>query len=140
MSWHFWQAGRLRQLHSSTSRWGRHFSLPCVSLAAIFALQAQPPSFDPLYQTFEKAGCRACHNPEGVASPTRLRFPDPDAPSARIPAFGKSLVELVDRQDPENSILLRKPTNRIQHSGGERIRRGSEDEVTLKAWIAYLAR
>src|SRR5438034_2968657 len=87
----------------------------------------------------EKAGCRACHNPEGVASPTRLRFPDPDAPRARVQAFGKSLVELVDKQNPDNSVLLLKPTNRVQHSGGERIRRGSAEESALKSWIGYLA-
>jgi hypothetical protein len=44
----------------------------------IVAASAQPPfSFaDKLYPVLEKAGCRNCHNPEGVASPTRLHFPE----------------------------------------------------------------
>jgi hypothetical protein len=44
-----------------------------------------------------------------------------------VAALGNSLVELVDRRNPGNSILLQKGTNRIKHSGGERIRsmRGS---------------
>jgi hypothetical protein len=41
------------------------------------AASAQPFEFaEKLYPVFEKAGCRMCHNPEGVASATRLRFPE----------------------------------------------------------------
>jgi hypothetical protein len=80
-----------------------------------------------------------CHNPEGVASATRLRFPEEAAATDRIDAFGRSLVELVDRQNPENSILFRKPTARIKHTGGERIKRGSAEETLLKQWVEYLA-
>ena len=95
---------------------------------------------DALYPVLEKAACRNCHNPEGVASPTRLRFPEEGVAKTRVEAFGKSLVELVDRQNPDNSLLLRKPTNRLQHTGGERIPRGSPEEAALKSWIGYLAR
>jgi len=56
-----------------------------------------------------------------------------------VEAFGRSLVELVDRDNPDNSILLKKPTNRIKHSGGERIKPGSQEEILLKQWIGYLA-
>lgn len=80
-----------------------------------------------------------CHNPEGVASPTRLHFPEENAPNQKVEDFGRSLVELVDRENPENSILLKKPTNRIRHSGGERIKPGSPEETLLKQWIGYLA-
>jgi hypothetical protein len=48
-------------------------------------------------------------------------------------------VELVDREHPEGSILLDKPTNRIKHSGGERIKTGSSEEAQLRQWIRYLA-
>ena len=86
----------------------------------------------------EKAACRSCHNPDGVASPTRLHFPEPDAAPEKIEAFGRSLVILVDRERPDNSLLLKKPTNRIPHAGGERIKPGSPDEAVLKAWIERL--
>src|ERR1041385_2645935 len=102
--------------------------------------QGSPPDFGgKLYPVLQKAGCQQCHNPDGVASGTRIHFPEEDAPERRIEAFGKSLVELVDRQHPEKSLLLNKPTNRIKHSGGERIKRGSPEEVLLNRWIAYLA-
>jgi hypothetical protein len=87
----------------------------------------------------EKAACRSCHNQDGVASGTRLRFPEPDAAAERIEAFGKSLVALVDRAQPDRSLLFNKPTNRIPHTGGERLKPGSQDEVVLKAWIQHLS-
>jgi hypothetical protein len=103
-------------------------------------LLAQNRSFETgLYPVLESAGCRACHNPEGVASATRLHFPEADASAAKIPEFGESLVVLVDRQHPEASLLLRKPTARVAHAGGERIKPGSSEETVLKAWIDHLA-
>ena len=91
-----------------------------------------------LYQVMEQAACRSCHNADGVASATRLQFPDPGSDSEKIETFGRSLVILVDRGHPEASLLLKKPTNRIPHGGGERIKPGSPEEATLTAWIAKL--
>ena len=77
---------------------------PVLFLYAIAPLCAQDGSFGSgLFQVMEKAGCRACHNPDGVASPTRLHFPEPDAPSAKVEAFGRSLVILIDRDHPEKA-------------------------------------
>jgi Protein of unknown function (DUF1592)/Protein of unknown function (DUF1588)/Protein of unknown function (DUF1587)/Protein of unknown function (DUF1595)/Protein of unknown function (DUF1585) len=102
---------------------------------------AQEESFSKrLYPVLEKAACRTCHNADGVASATRLQFPEQEAKPERVEAFGRSLVVLVDRNNPEESLLLKKPTNRIPHAGGERIKPGSEDEKILKAWIQSLAK
>jgi len=110
-----------------------------IAGSALFAA-GQPPSFPKkVYPLLEKAGCRNCHNVDGVASATRLHFPSEDAAPARIEAFGNSLIEFVDRQVPDKSLLLLKPTLRVAHTGGERIRKGSADEATLRAWIAHLA-
>jgi hypothetical protein len=104
-------------------------------------LWAQDPDFrTTLYPVLEKANCRACHNTEGVASATRLHFPEADAPAAKIEAFGNSLVILIDRDHPDSSLLWKKPTLRIPHTGGERIKQGSPEEGILKAWIARLTR
>jgi hypothetical protein len=108
---------------------------------AATALAAQNGGFETsLYPVMEKAGCRACHNADGVASGTRLHFPERDAPPAKVEAFGRSLVSLVDRERPELSPLLRKPTARMPHTGGERIKAGSQEEAVLKAWIERLTR
>ena len=119
----------------------RGFRVLSFLAASALLLPGQQISFsDKIYPILEQAGCRNCHNVEGVASPTRLHFPDEDAAKARVEAFGKSLVELVDRQNPDNSILLMKPTQRVPHTGGERITKGSPEEATLKSWIGYLAK
>jgi len=47
-------------------------------------------------------------------------------------------VRNVDRSAPEKSLLLLKPTKRIPHAGGLRIKPGSPDEVILKSWIDKL--
>jgi hypothetical protein len=115
---------------------------------AFFAVASRESSFPAqestfsktLYPILEKAACRSCHNPDGVGSVTRLQFPEPDAKPERIEAFGRSLVALVDRNKPDESLLLNKPTNRIPHAGGERIKPGSNEEAILKEWIQYLAK
>src|SRR4051812_47991362 len=94
------------------------------------ATKAQTLSFaETVYPVLEKAGCAACHNPNGVASATRVHFPEAGASAEQIDAFGKSLVALVDRDQPSNSLLLKKPTKRIAHGGGERIKIGSPEEA-----------
>jgi hypothetical protein len=104
------------------------------------AVPAQTVSFaDAVYPVFQKAGCPACHNLNGVASATRLHFPDAGASPEQIEAFGKSLVILVDREQPLNSLLLKKPTQRVAHGGGERIKIGSPEEAALLSWIGVLA-
>lgn len=113
--------------------------IPALVTCALAA--APPPGYfsSTVYPVFQKAGCSGCHNPEGVASATRLHFPDPNAGQAAIEAFGTSLAILVDRDHPEESLLLKKPTRRIAHAGGLRIRPGTPEETALKTWIEYLA-
>ena len=105
------------------------------------ASPAQEASFSKaLYPVLEKAACRACHNSDGVASATRLLFPEENASVEQIEAFGLSLVELVNRDNPEQSLLMKKPTNRTPHAGGERIKPDSAEEAALKAWVQRLAK
>src|SRR5207247_5542656 len=102
--------------------------------------QAQPPiSFSrTVYPIFENAQCRGCHTDDGVASATRLHFPEPNASPEEIDAFGITLAALVDRADPDRSLLINKPTNRVRHTGGVRIQPGSFDEEALREWVRYL--
>src|SRR5262249_3973965 len=57
---------------------------------------------------------------------------------AQIELFGLSLAAVVDRSDPTRSLLFLKPTNRIKHTGGLRIKPGTEQEQILRTWIQYL--
>ena len=109
------------------------------------AVGAAEPALSPdyfvetLYPVLEQAQCRQCHNRNGVAARTRLRFPPAGASAADISLFGLALGVLTDRAQPEQSLLLRKPTARTAHTGGERIRRDSGGEQALRNWVRYLA-
>ena len=106
---------------------------------SIVEAQAPAPSFaTTVYPVLEKAGCRACHTDEGVASGTRLHFPEESASTEEVDAFGLTLAGLVNRGDPSSSLLLNKPTNRTRHVGGVKIAPDSADEQVLRAWIQHL--
>lgn len=92
-----------------------------------------------VYPVLESAGCRGCHVEDGVASGTRLHFPEANASRDRVQAFGITLVALVDKSAPSKSLLLNKPTARIAHTGGERIKPGSPEDKILSDWVRYLA-
>lgn len=93
-----------------------------------------------VYPMLQKAGCPGCHNHDGVASATRLKFPERDAPKDEIEAFERSFSSLVDRQSPAGSLLLTKPTMRVAHAGGKRIQPGSPEEALLRGWIEQAAK
>ncbi|MGH9675353.1 MAG: hypothetical protein ACRD44_19450, partial [Bryobacteraceae bacterium] len=64
----------------------------CV-LALWLGAQTQSPRFErDVYPVLAKAGCQECHNPNGVASATRIHFPETAATAEQIAAFGASLV------------------------------------------------
>ena len=112
-----------------------------VGWATAWPLPAQQEKTFPegLYLRLEAQNCRACHNSSGVASNTRLHFPESGASRGVIMAFGLELAQLVDRSSPDSSLLLLKPTNRIPHTGGPLIEVGSEDERMLASWVQFLA-
>lgn len=111
-----------------------------VAILSAFAVTAFAADFGrDVYPALETAGCRGCHAQDGVASTTRLHFPEAGAAPERINAFGRSLVALVDQKDPAQSLLLAKPTNRVRHAGGQRFRPGSPEEASLREWVTQLA-
>src|SRR5262245_46165083 len=83
------------------------------------------------YPVLHAKQCVRCHNDNGVASETELEFPRADAKPEEIAAFGLALVDFIDRRNPAESLLLKKPTRRIKHTGGQRIKPDSDEERTL---------
>jgi hypothetical protein len=135
-----------RQVGQAVSPVGPLLSLTLAVLLLLApAAHAQHGAVNPaffatkVYPIFESAQCRTCHATDGVASGTRLHFPEKDASQTQIQLFGLSLSSLVDRTTPTDSLLLIKPTNRLRHTGGERIHPGSDEEKLLTQWVKYLA-
>lgn len=91
-----------------------------------------------VYPLMQRVQCNLCHVDNGVASETDLDFPGRHANREQITAFGLGLMDLVDFEEPRQSMLLLMPTNREEHTGGERIKPGSDDEKILIGWIEYL--
>lgn len=110
-------------------------------VASAQATAAVDESFfaETLHPLLHAVQCERCHNDNGVASETRLEFPRPEADRDQITAFGLKLIDLVDLENPEQSLLLQKPTRRIKHTGGQRIKPGSDEEQALLSWVNYLA-
>src|SRR5437588_7430928 len=75
-------------------------SIAAVLSSVLWGQTGDLPFEKGAYVVLENAGCRACHNSDGVAAGTRLLFPEGNVNSARIEAFGRSLVTLVDRVTP----------------------------------------
>ena len=88
-----------------------------------------------VFPVLEKAGCSGCHNVDGVASGTRLKFPESPASPEAVNAFGRSLGLLVNKSAPEKSLLIQKPTKTVPHAGGRRIQPGSADEAKLRTML-----
>jgi hypothetical protein len=95
--------------------------------------QPLPPDFfsTRVYPALEAARCRICHAPDGVASATRLHFPEKEATAAQIEAFGRGLR-------PLESLLADKPTNRVKHTGGQLVKPGSAEDQLLRQWADHL--
>jgi hypothetical protein len=116
-----------------------------AALSTPFAFAEDQPRVDEsffaanVFPVLHAAQCERCHSDNGVGSETQLEFPAVGAKSEEITAFGLKLLDLVDRQNPSESLLLKKPTRRIKHTGGQRIKPGSKEEETLAAWVNYLA-
>lgn len=105
---------------------------PCLLAVFFFSADISGTFGQTVYPVLEGADCRSCHNSDGVASATRLQFPEHGASPGVVESFGKGLGRL-------GPLLLSKPTNRVPHAGGERIKPNSAEANTLKAWVDRLA-
>lgn len=106
----------------------------------VCAAWAQKPDFvTNIWPVLQQADCMGCHQANGVASTTRLVFPDAGASRQELEEFGDSLRSLVNRANPAESLLIAKPTNRARHAGGRRIAPGSAAESAWLGWIQHLA-
>src|SRR5437667_11654588 len=85
-----------------------------------------------------KAGCNAgtCHGNKngkgGFKLSLRGQDPDLDYIALTRDLFGRRL----ERLEPEQSLILLKPTTQVAHEGGMRFRKDSQEYEILRQWIA----
>src|SRR4051812_17591650 len=85
----------------------------------------------------DKQGCSiaACHGKFGGRGDFQLSLltlaPEDDYDPIVYGARGRR----VNLEEPEQSLILRKPTGQVQHAGGKRFEKGSLEYQTLLNWI-----
>ena len=103
----------------------RYVSILLLPLAAV----AGDPTFaGGLYPVLQKANCHGCHTDNGIASATRLHFPQDDASSrANRSLWPQPVAAYWIATGPRTRCSILKPTNRVKHTGGKLIPPGSPE-------------
>lgn len=101
--------------------------------------EAQKISFrNDVMPLLSKAGCNTgpCHgNANGKAS-FKLSLRGESADLDFFALTRDQLARRVDVLDPDQSLILLKPTTALAHEGGQRFRKDSPEHKLLRAWIA----
>ncbi len=101
---------------------------------------AQPPqTCDSSFFTGQVMGvalsrCAGCHVAGGTAANAALRVTLGDPIATQ-----ESVDNLIDKQDPDSSRLLKKPLNLLPHGGGQQLVAGSNEDQILHQWINLVA-
>src|SRR5262245_54105645 len=116
-----------------------HLLLTAVVLACLPNVMPAAESFrNDVMAVLSKAGCNqgSCHgNQNGKGGfKLSLRGEDPDADFNTLTR--DLLGRRVNRQRPDDSLLLLKPLGALPHEGGQRFRAGSPEHALLRGWIA----
>jgi len=108
-------------------------------VAALSVRSAEPVSFrNDVIPVLSKAGCSlgTCHGNKygkgGFKISLRCQDPDLDWLALTREASGRR----IDAIEPEQSLILLKPTTQVPHEGGVRFKRDSEEYRILREWIA----
>ena len=134
------EQGRIRPLHNGKVDLRVHaagMTLP-VSLEISGQKAVSPVSFD--YQVLPilaKSGCStgSCHGSPNGKGGFRLSLLAFDRDLDRRTLIREDLGRRTNPLDPEQSLLLSKPTMRVAHEGGKRLSRHDEHFQALRDWI-----
>src|SRR3981081_579059 len=119
----------------------KHVLLALVLLCVLPAarLRAEPVSFqNDVMAVLSRGGCNqgACHGNQNGKNGFKLslRGQDPDFDLAVLPRG--PLGRRIDRDRPDESLILAKATASTAHEGGKRFGVGSDEYRILRGWIA----
>jgi hypothetical protein len=120
-----------------------HFAVAAFMLAATWLPAGEIVSFrNEVVPVLSKAGCSlgTCHGNKygkgGFKISLRSQDPEFDWLALTRDAAGRR----VNAMEPEQSLVLLKPTTQVPHEGGARFKKGSEEYRILRDWIAQGAR
>ena len=117
-------------------QWGPHTKVVAVHVTGQQIVE--PVSFEHhTLPILAKSGCSggACHgSPNGKAG-FRLSLFGFEPSTDRDSLVREFQSRRVNPFDPDNSLLLKKPTMQIPHAGGRRLRQGTEAYRLLRDWI-----
>ncbi|TWU17291.1 Bacterial Ig-like domain (group 2) [Novipirellula galeiformis] len=85
-----------------------------------------------------KHGCNSgsCHGTPSGKGGFRLSLEAYDPDADKLTLIREALGRRTNANDPEQSLLLRKPTMEVAHGGGRRLHRDVPGYAVLKEWIA----
>jgi len=85
-----------------------------------------------------KAGCSAgtCHGNKNGKGGFKLSLRGQDPEIDYVILTRDSFARRVNSLDPEQSLMLLKPTVQVAHEGGSRFKEGSQEYEILRRWIA----
>src|SRR5262249_26979994 len=83
-------------------------------------------------------GCNsgACHGALAGKGGMKLSLRGYDPESDHFVVTRQASARRIDRQQPSDSLLLKKPTRKLAHGGGKRFEDDSNDYKLLLNWIA----
>lgn len=85
-----------------------------------------------------KAGCSAgtCHGNKNGKGGFKLSLRGEDPPADWVSLTREMLGRRVDLTNPDQSLILLKPTTQMAHEGGKRFAKGSMEYEMIRQWIA----
>ncbi len=133
-------AGRVIPLRDGVTSIEVQFGNDKASIPVTVSNVVEHPRIDFLDQVrpvLTKAGCAlgACHAAQYGQGGFKLSVFGFDPPADRMAMVRDSQGRRINAIDPQQSLLLRKPTMQTPHGGGRRLRSDSRDYQMLVAWI-----
>ncbi len=113
------------------------------TLTALALLAGGPVDFDTdVVPVLTRAGCNggACHGGASGRGGFKLSLLGGDPALDHAAIVREYEGRRVDLARPGDSLVLRKPTGRLEHGGDVRLRRGSPGAAIIERWIASGAR
>src|SRR5438876_141632 len=132
-------ADRLTNYAITPRAWSLFWLAALAALSGSTPLRAGPVSFrNEVMAVLSRGGCNqgACHGNQNGKNGFKLslRGQDPDFDLAALTRG--ALGRRIDRDRPDESLMLAKATAATAHEGGKRFAAGSDEYRILRGWIA----